>query len=295
MVITVAGATGLIGSELLRLLSDAGAATRAVTRDATRAASLPGVAWVQADLADRRLLEPTLAGTDRLFLLTDNRPGFGDLQIAVVEAAREAGVQHIVKLSALGASNHSDAGIGLEHWLAEQAVRESSSTWTILRPHAFMQNWLGEVAQTVRDEGRIYSPIADGRVPFIDARDISAVAAEALLHPELHADQRYVLTGGEAIGFAALADALAEATGRPVEYQPISMDEAGERMRAQGMREETIKALLALAAYQKAGGPTARVSGHVEQVLGRPPRDVSTFARDYRDQFQPAAEGSSST
>jgi uncharacterized protein YbjT (DUF2867 family) len=288
MTITVTGATGLIGAELVRLLSESGRPVRAVTRDAGRGTSRPGVAWVQADLRDARLLEPTLAGTTGLFLLTDNQRGFGELQAAVLRAVRDAGVRHVVKVSALGASDHSRSWIGLEHWHVEQVLKEPSDmTWTILRPHAFMQNWLGEVAGTVRAEGRIYSPIEDGRVPFIDARDIAAVAAAVLLRPEDHAGATYVLTGGAAVGYADVADALTEATARPVVYQPISMDDAAARMRADGVNEESIQAMLALARYQRAGGPTAQVSEDVRWILGRDPLTVRDFARDHRDHFLP--------
>src|SRR5215470_1001594 len=107
MVITVTGSTGTIGSDLVRLLSDAAAPTRAVLRDSSRARPLPSVAWLQADLTQTELLEPALAGTTRLFLLTDNQKGFGALQIRVVRAAQSLGVAHVVKLSALGASDHS--------------------------------------------------------------------------------------------------------------------------------------------------------------------------------------------
>jgi uncharacterized protein YbjT (DUF2867 family) len=132
--------------------------------------------------------------------------------------------------------------------VAEQALEESAMTWTILRPHVFMQNWLGEVAETVRSEGAIYAAIGEGRVPFIDARDIAAVAAEALLHPEKHSGKRYVLTGGEAVGYAALADAISKAIDKPVVYKSLSMDEMRERMEKQRVNAEMIDSYLALAA-----------------------------------------------
>ncbi len=288
MVITVTGSTGNIGSELVRLLSAAGAPVRAILRDAGRAHPLPHVAWVQANLRDGRALEPALAGTGRLFLLTDNTPGFGETQIATLRAAERLGATHVVKLSALGASDHSDSSIGREHFAVEQAVRAGTMTWTILRPHAFMQNWLGDVAESVRREGAIYSPIGDGRVPFIDARDIAAVAAEALLHPQAHAGQQYVLTSGEAIGYADLARTVSEVIGKPVEYRALSMDEARARFERQGIPGATIDSLLALAAHQKAGGPTARVQDSVARILGRAPRTIGDFARDYRAQFTSA-------
>src|SRR5690606_21009161 len=180
VVVTVTGSTGTIGTELMDLLSRAGVPSRGVLRDFTRARPLRHVAWIQADLREETTLVPVLAGTRSLFLLTDNSPGFGATQIGVLQAAERSGVEHVVKLSALGASGHSRSGLGREHWEVEQALRESSMTWTILRPHSFMQNWLGDQAAHVRSEGVVRAAIGDGRVPFIDARDIAAVAAEAL-------------------------------------------------------------------------------------------------------------------
>jgi NAD(P)H dehydrogenase (quinone) len=216
MIITVTGSSGTIGGELVRLLSAAGAPTRAVLRNAKKSQPLPAVAWLQADLADDAPREAALAGTARLFLLTDNQPGFGALQTKILQSAASLGVAHVVKVSALGASDHSKSWIAREHRQVEDALERSSMSWTILRPHAFMQNWLGDVAESVRTRGVIESPIDDARVPFIDTRDIAAAAAELLLHPEAHAGRKYVLTGGEAVGFRDLASALTAAAGREV-------------------------------------------------------------------------------
>lgn len=284
-VVTVIGSTGTIGSELTEILSKSGASVRAVLRNINRVRELSGVVWMQADVSDKRLLESVLAGTDRLFLLTGNRTGFGETQIEIINAAESLGVKHVVKLSALGASPRTKSGLALEHWEAEQALENSKMSWTILRPHVFMQNWLGEEARTAKEEGAIYSAIGDGKVPFIDARDIAAVAAEALLYPEKHSGKRYVLTGGEAVGFQSLAEALSKATGKTIVYKPLSMDEMRLRMEKQGIPKKSIDSLLALAAYQKAGGATERVSEDVQRVLGRTPRTVIEFANDYRERF----------
>jgi uncharacterized protein YbjT (DUF2867 family) len=208
------------------------------------------------------------------------------MQVAVLRAAERVGVSHVVKLSALGASNHSSSSIAREHKEVEQALEQGTISWTILRPHAFMQNWLGDVASSVRNEQTIYSPIGDGRVPFIDTREIAAVAAVVLLHPEAHAGQKYFLTGGEAVGYDDLAAALSSATGRRVVYRPISMEDARARYEARGVSPPLIDAMLAIAAYQKAGGPTAKTSNVLERILGRAPRTIADFARDYADEFR---------
>lgn len=287
MVITVTGSTGHIGSELVRLLSAAGAATRAVFRNANKIRPAPHVAWIRADLNDADVLEPTLAGTTRLFLLSDNAPGFGELQIAILQAAQREGVQHVVKLSALGASDHSKSTIAREHWTVEQALQQMDMSWTILRPHAFMQNWLDDVAASVRAENTIYSPIGDAVVPFIDARDIAAVAAEVLLRPEGHAGRKYFLTGGKAVGFADVARALTDVIGRTVTYQPISLEAARAQLEAKGTPAALADAMLAILTYQRAGGPTATVSDKVEKILDRPPRTIVDFVRDHAPGFTP--------
>src|SRR6266550_3530144 len=120
-VITITGSTGTIGSELLHLLSGAGVEVRAVHRDVRKTRTWPNVTWVRADLDDER-------------------------RLGVVHAAERLGVDHVVKLSALGASDHSKSTIAREHWEVEQALVNSRLKWTILRPHAFMQNWLADVA-----------------------------------------------------------------------------------------------------------------------------------------------------
>lgn len=283
--ITLTGSTGTIGGELVRLLSQASAATRAIYRDPAKALAFPHVTAVPADLSDVRGLEAVLAGTERLFLLTGNDPRFAAVQTIVVEAAERVGVGHLVKLSALGASDHSTSTIGRDHWFVEQAIQRTAIPWTILRPHAFMQNWLGDVAESVRAERVIRAPIGDGRVPFIDTRDIAAVAAEVLMHPEAHVAKKYFLTGGAAVGYAHLADVLSAAIGQTVTYRPIAMEEARARLAARGVPAATIDATLAIAAYQRDGGATAIVSPNVERLLGRPPRTVQDFVRDHIADF----------
>src|SRR5262245_64073602 len=128
--IVVTGSTGTVGSELVRLLSAAGAPTRAVYRRAGRAPELSGVSFFKADLADPEQLEAALSGATLLFLLSGNDPGFAELQTAVIHAATRGGVGHVVKLSALGASDHSRSPIGRDHWLVEQTLLQSGLPWT---------------------------------------------------------------------------------------------------------------------------------------------------------------------
>jgi len=145
----------------------------------------------------------------------------------------------------------------------------SGMRWTILRPHVFMQNLLGQ-ARAIAHEGRIVGGSGDGRIPFIDTRDIAAVAAVALTRPG-HDGQKYILTGPEALSYSDIARILSGVIGRPVEYHDF-YDEARDRN--------------TLAAHQRAGGKTAMVHDTVRRILGREPRSSAEFAKDHARIFR---------
>ena len=282
--IVVTGATGHIGSELIRLLSEQNVSVQALTRDPRRAPPLPGVDWVRGDLRDVQSLPGLLRGANRMFLLTPNSEDMRSLQVNAIEAARASGIAHVVKGSALGASDHSKSPIGKAHYEVERALQESGMPWTILRPHVFMQNFL-DAAPTIAREGRIRGASGEGRIPFIDTRDIAAVAAVALTAPG-HEGKKYVLTGPEALSYGDVARIIGKAVGRPVEYVAESPEEARERLVRAGSPPWMIESTLALAAYQRAGGPTSEVSRAVEELLSRPPRSLAQFVQDYASVFR---------
>ena len=267
--ILVFGATGTVGNELISILSSDDVPAIAVTRGPAPPRPRRGVRWVQADLAAPASVEGLFSGVRSMFLLTGNHPDMARLQIAAIDAAARAHVEYVVKLSALGASDHSRLPIGRAHYEAESALMASGMRWTILRPHVFMQNLLGQ-ARAIAHEGRIVGGSGDGRIPFIDTRDIAAVAAVALTRPG-HDGQKYILTGPEALSYSDIARILSGVIGRPVEYHDF-YDEARDRN--------------TLAAHQRAGGKTAMVHDTVRRILGREPRSFAEFAKDHADIFR---------
>ncbi len=277
--IAVTGATGTIGSELVRLLSDGGDEVRGLTRRPDEQPSFVGVEWVEADLAERDRVTEALEGARTLFLLTGNQERMVHLQKNAVRAAVRAGLRSVVKLSALGATDHSKSVIGLWHYNVERELRESVLEWTILRPHHFMQNLLDPMVFD-RERGTVRSASGEGAIPFIDTRDIAAVAAEALTS-EGHGGEVHTLTGPEARSYREATEVLGRALNRSLTYVPEDMDDAWARRRAAGQPVWLAAAQLAIAGYQREGGPTERTTGTVERILGRPPRSLEDFARDH--------------
>jgi len=282
--ILVTGSTGLIGSEVLRGLSKAGMPARALTRDLKKAQKMPGVTWVAGDLGKPETLPAAFEGAQTLFLLTHYLEDMVELQHNAIAAARAAGVTHVVKVSAFGASDHSKAPIGLWHYRVEKELRESGLEWTMLRPHHFMQNLLAQ-AEYVIKEGAIYSASGDGKIPYVDARDVAAVAVATLTTPG-HLGKKYVVTGSEAMSYRQAAEIIGAVIGKPVRFVDESQDEARARRVREGMPPAVIESALAIAAYQRAGGKTVTITSTIADLTGRPPRTVPEFVREHVSAFR---------
>jgi uncharacterized protein YbjT (DUF2867 family) len=147
---------------------------------------------------------------------------------AMVKAAREAGVEHIVKQSAWKAGDEGFA-IARLHRAVEHAIEQSGMTWTFPRPNFFMQifvTWFGEI---IRNENAICDSVGYAAVSHIDARDIGRVAARVLAEPG-HEGKAYDLSGPRALRRDEIAECLSHALGRTIHDGSIlSIDSRGER------------------------------------------------------------------
>jgi len=284
--ILVTGGTGGVGSELLRLLSKAGIATRALARHPQRAQALAGITWIAGDLSRPGTLTSAFERARTLFLLTSYYEDMVELQHNAISAARAAGVTYVVKISAFAASDHSRAPVGRWHYQVEKELQESGLGWTILRPHHFMQNLLAQ-AEYVRTEGVVYSASGDGKIPYVDGRDVAAVAFATLTQPG-HLGKKYVVTGSEAISYRQAAEIIGAAIGKPVRFVDESPDEARARRVREGLPPAVVESALAIAAYQRAGGKTVTITSTVADLTGRPPRTVGEFVREHADLFRGA-------
>jgi uncharacterized protein YbjT (DUF2867 family) len=283
--ILVTGGTGLIGRDVLRLLSKAGVPARALARNPQKGEKLPGITWVAGDLTRPETLPAAFPGAKTLFLNSAISEDLVALQNNAVAAARAAGVKHTVKLSAFGASDHSKAPICSMHYQVEKEIQNSGMEWTMLRPHHFMQNLLAQAQYIIKD-GVVYSASGDGKIPYIDAGDIAAVAAVTLSKPG-HAGKKYVITGSEALSYRQAAEIIGRTIGKPLRFVDETPEQSRARRQREGYPPKIIESALAISAYQRAGGKTETITTVVADLTGKSPRTVAEFARDHAAAFQP--------
>jgi uncharacterized protein YbjT (DUF2867 family) len=282
--ILITGATGTVGSEIVKRLSARGEQVRAVTRDLHKAEAnrLPHVQFVQADFDESDSMRRTCSGVEHAFLLTNSSERAEQQQIAFVEVARKSGVRHVVKLSQLHADTNSPGRFLRYHAAVESAVQAAGLSFTFLRPNLYMQGLLN-FRQSIKEKRAFFAAAADARVSAVDVRDLADVAVAALTGSE-HNNKNYSLTGPEGLTFGEMAKQLSVALGRLITYVDVPPEAMRSALTALGFPAWQVDGLLEeFGMYRR--GEAAGVESGVCEALSRTPRSFAEFARDYASLF----------
>jgi uncharacterized protein YbjT (DUF2867 family) len=221
--ILVTGVTGTVGRELCRLLLEANLPFRAMCRSDEQVQKLAerGVQAVRGSFDDAESLERAMHGCDRLFLLVPSVPEQATFLRRALDAAAAIGIQHITRVSAADANLDTKVPWARAHAVADHDLRSRAVRWTILKPTGFMQNMLWSAKPIAH--GLFPHLTGDGRVGYIDARDVAAVASRVLTENE-HDGATYFLTGPEALSAAEIASRISTALERPVASVQLAED-----------------------------------------------------------------------
>ena len=276
MTYLITGATGEIGSRVVRQLLERGIHPRVLARSAEKARSLFGerVDVYVGDLAAPASIRPALQEANILFLVNIG-PAIPERDKAAAMICKDLGVQKIVKLSSLDVER--GLAIGAWHEKGEAAIRDAGIAFTFVRPSGFMSNLLAW-AYSIKTEGVVRSSTADGRRPFIHSEDIASVCLAALLQ-EKFTGQALPITGSHSLTFGEATDIIGEAIGKRLLYKAISDEEARERYsKVSGSPEETEAHVALWRAIREA--KLAATTDCVERVLGRRPITLQQWAAE---------------
>jgi uncharacterized protein YbjT (DUF2867 family) len=284
--ILVTGATGLTGGALVRRLSAGRVPVRALARSATRAerlSTLPQVEVVEGDMAQPATLGRALLDVDRAMLISSADPAMLEVQSNFIDAAARAGVGHVVKLSGIIPDLHSPFRYARMHGEIERRLESSGMAFTHLRAGEFMHAYFRQVPSIVA-KGKLLLPMEDARIASIDVGDIAEVAA-TILTGSGHEGAVYPLTGPEALSMTDVAEKLAAATGKAIQYVNVAPEQATAAQLAAGMPPFTAEALAELFAERRKG-KEAEVSPFVQTILGRRATSFDEFAARHAAVFR---------
>lgn len=273
MSLGITGSTGALGRLVARALSEQGHAQRLLVRDPARAPELAGTSVVRTSYADPELARASLEGVTTLFMVSGAEAEDRlEQHRTFVDAAADAGVEHVVYTSFQGAAADCTFTLGRDHWATEEHIRARGLGFTFLRD-SFYLDFLPEL---VGEDGVIRGPAGDGRVAAVTRADIARSAVAVLTDPAAHRDATYDLTGPEALSFAEVAALLTAHTGRTVTYHDESIEEAYASRRKwpapPWQYDAWVSTYTAIAA-----GELATVSDHVRRLTGREPTGLASY------------------
>lgn len=284
--VLVTGATGNIGRVVVERLLKAGRSVRAAgrTTESVRRAFGDRVEAVALDFTDESTWHDAFTGVEQMFLMRPPQLGKPKREmIPALEYARKLGITQIVFLSLQGAEkNRVVPHAAIEAWL-----RESGAAWTFVRASFFHQNLSTVHVSDVRDRNEIVVPAGRGATAFVDAEDVGAVAAVAILNPDDYRNTALTVTGNEALGYARIAEILSRELGRNIAYnRPGLLRYLRHARRQLGLPWGMV--MVTAAIYTTARfGMAAGLTDTARTVLGRDPVGFAEFAHRERRVWGP--------
>ncbi|RFS20104.1 SDR family NAD(P)-dependent oxidoreductase [Chitinophaga silvatica] len=283
--ILLSGATGNVGTQLVKRLAAMNIPFRALVRNAENIdllKSLPQAEVIIGDMADESTLLPALKGIEKAFLLTNSSEHAEKLQLNFVNAAKQAGVKHLIKLSQFAADENSPVRFLRYHARVENRIKDSGLNYTFLRPNLYMQGLLA-FSDYIKNDGKFYAAVGTAAISAVDVRDIAAVACKVLTE-DGHENKIYNITGKEAITHYQMADALAKVLGREISFIDVSPEQMEGALRAAGFPEWQVGGLLEDYAHY-ARGEAATIYNTVNDVTNNTPASFEKFVTDYKVLF----------
>jgi NAD(P)H dehydrogenase (quinone) len=283
-IIAITGASGQLGRRVVELLLERVESGRvlALTRSPDKLADLAakGVRVAMGDFAQPDALAETLAGVDRLLLISTDQVGDlrVQLQTSVVAAAARAGVRHITYTSAINPHTAPVAFLR-EHGATERAIEASGLPYTFLRNNFYAEVLLGSGPQAIAT-GELRAAAGNGAVGYVAREDCARIAATVLTMPG-HDRVSYNVTGPAAVTYHDVARELSAVSGRMVRYIPITAEQARQSLLSAGLPAPLAETLVSIEQAIEQGALNV-VSSAVRDLTGTAPASIAEVFARYR-------------
>ncbi|MBX2826517.1 MAG: NmrA family NAD(P)-binding protein [Flavobacteriaceae bacterium] len=259
----IIGGTGKTGRKVVESLTQLGQSVRIGSRSAA----------IPFDWDQPTTWEAALEGIDKVYITFQPDlavPGAFEAIETLVAIAKRKGVKKLVLLSGKGET---------EAERCEQVVINSGLDYTIVRASWFNQNFSESFFLEPIQQGTVALPMPEARVPYLDTGDIADVVVEALLHDE-HNGEIYELTGPELLTFKDVIEIISEASGRDINYFPVSLEAYLDVMKQQDVPASYIWLIEYLFTHVLVNPTNSVVTNDVEKVLKRPAKSFRSYAKE---------------
>lgn len=272
--ILVVGASGTVGSEIIRQLKAEGYAVRATTSKPVKENTSE---LVHVNMATGEGIKAAFENVDKAFLLSP--PGYADqyaMLSPLIQEAKRRALKKVVLMTAMGANANEAAPFRK----AEVELEKSGLNYNIIRPNWFMQNFNTFWVQGIREQKKILLPAGKAKVSFIDARDISSVATKLLISDEFN-NKDFDLTGPQAVDHDYVAAAISKVTGDTINYKETTPDEFGQALTGAGLPKDYVDFMVLIIGFLREGY-SAAVTDNVKKITGKEAISVSQYTQDYK-------------
>jgi uncharacterized protein YbjT (DUF2867 family) len=227
-------------------------------------------------------------GVDAAYFVYPIRPGLIDATAYFAQASKEAGLNGVVNMSQISARENSKSHAARDHWIAERVFDWSGVPTVHIRPTFFAQ-WLTypHNRKHILERSVISQPLGNGRHAPIAAEDQARFIAAILADPAPHKGKVYPLFGPIEMNQASIAEAVGQVIGRPVGYEPISIDAYRQRLESAGVMPPFLIQHLCAVAQDYQNGIFAGTDNIIGRVTGKPPMTVQEFVAAHIDLFRP--------
>ena len=264
--IGITGVTGKLGSYVADLVNQQGISSIHLARSPERAKVYASAEIRKMVYANTPEVVEALKGIDVLLMVSAREnPERVEEHKSFLDAAKLAGVQHIVYTSFYGADEKATFTLSRDHAQTEAYIKKLGFTYTFLRDNFYLDFFI----DIALENGEIRGPAGRGRVSAVARKDTSTVAAEILLNPKEWENQSLNLTGPEDLSMEEIVELLSKETGNAITYVDESVEEAYESRKKWPAQNWEYDAWVSTYTAIKVG-EQAGVSTDVEKVLGRP-------------------------
>lgn len=296
-IVLVLGATGTIGRHIVKELENKqDIHLRIASRNHEKVAELQqqGKDGVYLDMDKPETFALAMAGVDRLFLLTGYSVAMLTQSKTLVDAAKKAGVSHIVHVGVFAEWDTTDAHFAW-HQMIEKYIEASGMAWTHLHPNMFMNVFTGLYIP----KNYIYTTYwSDRRVGYVAPEDIAAVAAKVLYDgPNRHAGQHYWLSV-ESYNGQEIAELLSDVTGLDIKYEDKGLEgfrQLIEKLIAEGFDSWYATANIDFVTQMLDGRMSymSMIQNDIPYILGRPAKTLKEYLTEHKAQLIESAKTTS--